>query len=126
MVTLHHVWFSTKGRRPVLENPDIRDLALRLLTDAAFRHNIQLPEIVLDADHVHLLLELEDHMSLANAVRLLKGSTSRHLFLAVPELKVDMPVLWQKGYGSRQLGARELPVVRNYIRTHNDRPLRHD
>ena len=125
MVAYFHVWFSTKGRNDLLDNPDIRERTRELLQEAAQRHSIGLMETALDADHAHLLMKLGEGITLANAVRLLKGSASRYLFLSFPDLKIDMSSFWQKGYGSRQLTVAELSTVRNYIQTHRDRPLRH-
>ncbi len=125
IVTHYHVWFSTKGRNDLLDNPDIRERTRELMREAAQRHNIGLMELALDTDHAHLLMKLGEGITLANAVRLLKGSTSRYLFLSFPDLKIDMSAFWQKGYGSRRLTVAELSIVRNYIRTHRDRPLRH-
>jgi len=125
MVAYYHVWFRSKGRNNLLDNPDIRERTGELLQEAAQRHSIGLMELALDADHAHLLMKLGEGITLANAVRLPKGSSSRYLFLSIPDLKSDMSSFWQKGYGSRQLTVAELSTVRNYIRTHGDRPLRH-
>ncbi len=121
----YHIWFSTKGRRPVLED-EIHDEACKLLVSAAQRHGIALLELQLDADHGHLLLRIAEEQTLPDVVRLLKGSGARHLFLKFPEMKIDTTSFWQKGYGSRRLTRAQLPTVKRYIVTHKERPLRHN
>ncbi len=47
MADLYHIWFSTKGRKAVLEDV-VRDEALRQLNEAAQRGGIVLQELVVD------------------------------------------------------------------------------
>ena len=104
---------------------EIHDEAGRLLVLAAQRHGIALLELQLDADHGHLLLRIAEDQTLPDVMRLLKGSSARHLFLKLPELKIDTKSFWQKGYGSRRLTRAQVPTVKRYILTHKERPLRH-
>ena len=123
MADLYHIWFSTKGRKAVLEDV-VRDEALRQLNEAAQRGGIVLQELVVDVDHVHLLVAVQEDQSLAGVMHRLKGASARYLFLKFPEFKLDTISFWQKGYGSRRITPAEAVSVRAYIRTHRERPLR--
>jgi putative transposase len=124
---LYHVWFSTKGRKPVLDG-EIGVDAKRLLIEIARATRTELIEADAIADHVHLLVRLSGRQTLSSVMHRLKGTSTRHVFLRYPELKLDLGhnSLWQKGYGWRKIAAAEVPAVRNYIRTQVERPLRHD
>jgi len=65
--------------------------------------------------------------ALSRTMMLLKGISAREVFAQEPELRLSMAALsfWQKKYGWRLLAEEELPVVRRYIQTQLDRPLRH-
>ena len=123
---LYHVWFSTKGRKAALEG-EVGEDVKRMLSGIAQRASIELLEIEVAVDHAHLLLALRTEQTLASAMHQLKGATSRLISLKYPEVKADMRAVafWQKGYGWRELDASQVPLVRDYIRTQQDRPLRH-
>jgi len=123
---LFHVWFSTKKRKEALQG-EIRDLVLEGFKRVALENGIELIESDAQFDHVHMLLRIPTEEELPNTMRLLKGITSREVFLAEPMLRFDMGTLafWQKSFGRRPVPEDQLEVVREYIRTQLDRPLRH-
>ena len=127
MEALYHVWFSTKARKPVLED-EIGDEAKRLLIETAQRTGIRLLEVEVVTDHVHLLVAVTGAQTLPSVMHQLKGASARFIFLKYPDLKWDMgsDSFWQKGYGWRRITPAEVPVVGRYIRTQRDRPLRHN
>jgi len=123
----YHVWFTTKWRRQALEG-ELGDDARRLLLETAQRVGVRLLEVQLATDHVHLLVGLTESQTLPSVMHQLKGASAHYIFLKYPELKIDLGYrsFWQRGYGWRKIGPAEVPVVRNYIRTQRDRPLRHN
>jgi putative transposase len=123
----YHVWFSTKGRQPALEE-EIGAFVADSMRQIATRTGIKLIEIEVAVDHVHVLLELDESRSLASAMHQLKGASAREVFQRFPELRFDMRSnsFWQKGYGARYVPPKEIVTVRRYIRTQLDRPLRHE
>ncbi len=127
MTDYYHVWFSTKGRKPVMEG-EIGDDIMRLLLETARRTAIRVLEVETVADHAHLLIEVAEDQTLSGIMHQVKGASARQIFLMYPDLKLDMEhnSFWQKGYGRRKMTPAEIPAVRNYIRTQQDRRLRHD
>lgn len=124
---LYHVWFSTKRRKQALDG-ELGDDVRQLLVEIAQRADIDLVEVEVATDHVHLLVALSGSQTLSSTMQQLKGAASRHIFLKYPELKMDIGrnSFWQKGYGWRKIDAAEVHSARNYIRTQRNRPLRHD
>ncbi|HEV8573164.1 MAG TPA: IS200/IS605 family transposase [Dehalococcoidia bacterium] len=121
----YHVWFSTKCRKDAFED-NFGDEMKAILKSIAGDHAINLLELELVADHVHLLVELVEGQTLADLMHQLKGASARFIFLKYPELKIDMKSrsFWQKGYGRRWVPRDPISVVRRYIRTQRDRPYR--
>ncbi len=127
MEGLYHVWFSTKGRKQALEG-ELGEDVKRLLIDTARRTGIRLLEAEAVADHAHLLVAVTGSQTLPSVMHQLKGASGRLIFLKYPELKFDLGhhSFWQKGYGWRKITPSEISIVKNYIRTQRDRPLRQD
>ena len=127
MTDFYHVWFSTKGRKPAIEG-EIGDDIKRLLTETAERTMIRLLEVATVADHAHMLIEVTKEQTLPGIMHRLKGTSARKIFLMYPSLKLDMEhtSFWQKGYGRRKITPAEIPTMKNYIRTQQDRSLRHN
>jgi putative transposase len=122
-----HVWFSTKGRRPVLVD-EIRESVLSLIQENAAKAGARVVEAEAIEDHVHLLLELSAEQSLAGVMHQIKGASARVLLRTYPGLALDMnsESFWQKSYGARPVPSEQIEVVRTYIITQSDRPLRHE
>ena len=126
MDSLYHVWFSTKGRKPVFEG-EIGDEVRQLLVDTALRTGIKLLEVETVVDHVHALVAVKETQTLPSIMHQLKGASARYIFSKYPDLRFDLASnsFWQKGYGRRKLAPAEVSVVRNYIRTQRERPVGH-
>ena len=127
MESIYHVWFSTKGRKQLLDG-ELGEDARRLLIETAERTRIHLLEVEVLADHAHLLVALTRNQTLPSVMHQLKGTSARYTFLKYPDLRFDLGhnSFWQKGYGWRKIRLTEVPAERNYIRTQRDRPLRHN
>ena len=125
-MSVFHVWFSTKKRAEALQD-ERRDFVLQCFRNIAADNTIDLIEAEAQFDHVHLLLRATDKPELSRFMMLLKGISSREVFLREPELRLSMgsPVFWQKRYGYRLVPEDQIETVRRYIRTQLDRPLRH-
>lgn len=124
---IFHVVFSTKGRKGVLYE-DVRDLVLAQFAKVATEKSIEILEVEAIHDHVHLLQLLKPGQKLSAVMHDLKGASARAVFLAFPELRLDMhsDSFWRRGYGERPVPRNQVAVVRRYIRTQDERPLRHE
>lgn len=115
----YHVWFSPRRRQAALQGP-IDTVVRQAIHRIAAEHAIDLMEMETRWDHVHLLLRLPPQLTLARALQYLKGTSAREVFLAFPELKLDLghEHLWQRGYGYRHIDRAAIPRVAEYIRDH--------
>jgi len=63
-------------------------------------------------DHVHLLLSIPSTLSIANAMQLIKGGSSKWVHDTFPE---HANFEWQEGYGAFTVGISQVPDTRPYI-----------
>ncbi len=118
----YHVWFGTRERKWLLLG-DVEQKARDLLWEVARDKAIGLLACQTMVEHVHLLLDT-DPSELPTALKLLKGISSRKVFEAFPELKLDAETnhFWQRRYGVKEVEPAALETVRAYIQTQKDRP----
>jgi REP-associated tyrosine transposase len=64
------------------------------------------------ADHVHVLVSLPASLSVAKAIQLLKGNSSKWVHEAFPKLRAFE---WQVGYGAFSIGISGVEVTSSYI-----------
>jgi putative transposase len=110
--SLHHCVFATKAREPLL-TPKIRERLYPYLGGIAGENGIKALAIGGVADHAHVLLSLPATMSVAKAMQLLKGNSSKWIHETFPELK---SFAWQEGYGAFTIGMSGIEETRAYIR----------
>jgi putative transposase len=119
---IYHVWFSCKRRRWLLVG-EIEEAVKEWLLAVAAEKGIDLLACETVVDHVHLLVRLTGKEELPNAMRLLKGRTSREVFLRFPELKLDARTesFWQRGYDSVEVEPASLTSRLKYVRSQKER-----
>jgi REP-associated tyrosine transposase len=112
---------------PVLVE-EIRETVLSLFKLNADKVGVRLVEIEAIEDHVHLLVELRADQTLSRVMHRIKGATAREVRSKYPELGLDMASnsFWQKSFGARPVPPNQVEVVKHYIRTQVERPLRHE
>lgn len=124
--SLHHCVFATKAREPLL-TPEIRERLWPYLGGIARANGMKALEIGGVADHVHILLCLPATMSVAKAMQLLKGNSSKWIHESFPALR---QFAWQAGYGAFSIGISGIAETSAYIRDqeehHRTRTLREE
>ena len=111
----HLVWVP-KYRKRVLRGK----IAYRLkglLYDGCKVNRWWIGKISIQDDHVHLLLQLQASDSIAEAVRILKGGTSRIIRKEFPELEEFLwgDSFWADGYFAESVGHVDEEVIKKYI-----------
>ena len=71
-----HCVFSTKERRPLIP-PPLRERLLPFLGGIARQNGMKAIEIGGAPDHVHILLSFPSTISIAKALQLIKGGSSK-------------------------------------------------
>ena len=111
----HLVWIP-KYRKRVLRGK----IAIRLrglLYDGCRINRWWIGRINIQYDHVHVLIRLNPKDSVANAIQILKGATSRIIRKEFPELEEFLwgDSFWADGYFAESVGKVDEAVVRKYI-----------
>ncbi|HEX4629955.1 MAG TPA: IS200/IS605 family transposase [Chthoniobacterales bacterium] len=114
--SLHHCIFATKAREPSL-TPKVRDRLWPYLGGIARENAMKALAIGGVADHVHILLSLPATMSVAKAMQLLKGNSSKWIHETFSELR---SFAWQEGYGAFSIGVSGVEETRAYIRSQEE------
>jgi len=107
---IHCVW-STKNREPWLI-PDLRERLWPYLGGIAKQNQMKTLAIGGAADHVHILLSLPATLSVAKAVQLLKGNSSKWIRETFPKMS---SFAWQEGYGAFSVGISGVDATMTYI-----------
>ncbi len=115
---LYHVVFSTKERRPLLQDNEFRELTWRYMAGVASNLNGHALRVGGYIDHAHLLLRIPAKAALADFVRQLKASTSKHIN---ETRKALLKFHWQDGYGAFTVSRSKTSAVIGYI----DRQMEH-
>lgn len=110
----YHVVWCPKYRRPVLVN-GIDHRLKELIINTCNHLRIDVIEMEIMPDHVHLLMEVDPQFRVNNAVKLIKGHTSKVLREEYPHLKTKMPTLWTNSYFVSTVGGAPLSVIKQYI-----------
>ena len=108
---IHCVW-STKDRESSL-NHQLRDRLWPYLGGIAKQNKMKALAIGGTGDHVHILISLPSILSVAKAVQLLKGNSSKWIRETFPTLR---SFAWQEGYGAFSIGVSGIDATASYIR----------
>ena len=110
----YHVVWCPKYRRKVLINGV--DLRLKeLIKSIADEIHVDIIEMEIMPDHVHILLEVDPQYGIHKAIKAIKGRTSRVLRQEFPWLRSRLPTLWTNSYFCSTVGRAPLSVIKQYI-----------
>jgi len=105
---IHLIW-STKNRGPIL-TPGLRNELFQVMLEIAQDHEIYIDSVNGVEDHIHLLIRLRTHQSVADVVKTLKGNSWEY-FRHHPEKYIA----WQDGFAAFSVSPDNLKKVRSYI-----------
>jgi REP element-mobilizing transposase RayT len=106
-----HCVFGTKERRPVITG-DLQERLWPFLGGIARQNKMKPLAIGGVADHVHLLLSLPATLSMAKAMQLIKGASSKWVHENFPEQRL---FAWQEKYGAFSVSMSQLDHITSYI-----------
>ena len=116
----YHVVFCPKFRRPVLA-PPIDQRLEEVLAETAAAHGIRFHAVEVMPDHVHLFVEADPTLCVAEMVNRLKGRSSRVLREEFPTLRSRLPSLWSRSYFTATTGHVSQETIRRYIEAQKGR-----
>ncbi|MEM1182332.1 MAG: IS200/IS605 family transposase [Acidobacteriota bacterium] len=108
-----HIIFSTKHRKPWLQDRSIRQRTYGLIGDIGSRLRSPPQQVGGVADHVHILCSLSRTITIAELVKEIKRESS--LWIKAESRHLD-GFEWQNGYGAFSVSPKDLPEVTSYIR----------
>lgn len=110
----HHIVWCPKYRRSVLM-PPVDGRLKELLAEIAAEHEMTIHAVEVMPDHVHLFVESDPTLCVAEIVNRFKGRTSRVLRQEFPALRSRLPTLWSRSYFAATVGAVSEATIRRYI-----------
>lgn len=110
----HHILWCPKYRRPVL-TPPVDGRLKELLAEVAAEHGMTIHAAEVMPDHVHLFVESDPTLCVAEIVNRFKGRSSRILRSEFPHLRSRLPTLWSRSYFAATVGAVSEATIRRYI-----------
>lgn len=110
----YHVVWCPKYRRKVLFG-DVETRFKELVQTVCEELDIDLLEMEVMPDHVHLLLEVDPQFGIHKVVKTIKGRTSRVLRSEFKHLTTKLPTLWTNSYFVSTVGGTPLQAVKQYI-----------
>lgn len=110
----YHVVWCPKYRRSVLVN-GVEKRLKELIEDSCNHLNVDIIEMEIMPDYVHLLVEVNPQLGIHKAVKQIKGFSSRILREEYPWLKSRIPSLWTNSYFVSTVGDAPLSVIKQYI-----------
>src|SRR5258707_14024714 len=114
--SLYHCVFSTKNRRKII-NADLQKSLWAYLGGIARENKMKAIAIGGVEDHVHILVSLPATMTIAHAIQLIKGGSSKWVHDTFPDLR---DFAWQEGYGAFSIGISQIPRTVAYIQKQAD------
>ena len=110
----YHVVWCPKYRRKVLVN-GVDTRLKELIHEVCEENRIDIIEMEIMPDYVHLLMEVDPQFGIHKAVKLIKGKTSRILRQEFRWLRSRLPTLWTNSYFVSTVGGAPLAVIKRYI-----------
>jgi putative transposase len=111
--SLFHCTFSTKGRRQLITS-ELQERLWPFMGGIARENKMRALIVGGVEDHVHLLLSLGTTISIAQALQLIKGGSSKWIHDTFPKHRT---FAWQEGYGAFSIGISQVDRTLRYIQT---------
>jgi putative transposase len=113
----HHFEWCPKYRFNMFSKFKYKNLAEACIRKAAHEHGIEIQEISVMPDHVHLIAKLPLTMAPSKAYQLLKGRSAYIFFRAHPKARLRYPRghLWSRGKFAASIGYSDIPSTTEYI-----------
>jgi len=108
---LIHTVFSTKNRESWLSS-SLRERLYPYMCGIARENGLKVLCIGGTDNHIHILLLLDSTTSIAKAIQLIKGGSSKWIHETFPELRLFS---WQEGYGAFSIGISNVDETKKYI-----------
>lgn len=112
----YHIVFAPKYRRQIIYGQIKKDIG-EILRKLCEQKDVEIIEAEACPDHIHMLVSIPPHLSIAQFMGYLKGKSSLMIFDRHANLKYKygQRSFWCRGYFVDTVGKNET-AIRNYIR----------
>ena len=121
--TSYHLAWCPKYRKKIFEREEVRERAKQMVREICEAYDIEILEMEIMEDHIHLLVSFPPSRSIGEVVRIIKSNSGRGLFREFPGLKKRLwgGEMWEDGYFVRTVGDRMTrDVIVKYIEHHRN------
>ena len=117
MSNWHFEW-CTKYRYKVFRKSYNKNLCQIALLEAAKIAKINIQELEVQPEHIHMIVELPLTETPVNAIRKLKSISTKILFRLLPKLRLRYPknALWSRGKFAISIGNITLEKAKEYVK----------
>ena len=122
----YHFVFRPKYNVCVFRHPWVKQVCEEAFKETAEKHNIEIYEMKVMPDHVHMFVGLPTQISISKAFQLIKGASSRRILQKCTKWRAFFsydgtikPHLWSKGKFYRSVGNVKADVIEHYISSSN-------
>ena len=121
--TKYHLVWTPKRRRHV-RNKQVRESIKETIKEIAANHDMEIDELEVSEDHIHIFLSFPPHYSISWVVGLIKSVSSSVAQKRFPEflqqLRLYKASLWERGFFVRTVGDKvTAEIIKNYIKHHH-------
>jgi len=110
----YHIVWCPKYRRSVLVDP-VDTRLKELIQETADQYGMIIHALEVMPDHVHLFVESDPTLCIAEIVNRFKGVSSRVLRYEFPHLRSRLPTLWSRSYYAGSVGHVSEETVKTYM-----------
>ena len=120
--TQYHLVWAPKYRKKILTGA-VAERMRELLLEIASAYKIEIEEMEVSVDHVHIFCSFPPKLSITAVVTRLKSLSARAIFQEHPQVKRQLwgGEFWEDGYFARTVGDKvTAQVIKRYIQNHRD------
>jgi len=119
--TRYHLVWIPKYRKWILRG-DVRESVEELFREIMVSLDIEVMEMEIAEEHVHLFISIPPKYSIGEVVRKMKSISAKEIFKRHPDVKKELwgGEFWSDGYFVRTVGDKVTSeVIEKYIRYHS-------
>ena len=116
-IMYHFVWIP-KYRHKIFAEP-YRQSLKEILYKIGYDYNIEIVELEVPADHIHMVVRSEPKECPSNIMQIIKSVSARNFFKLYPDIKKKYfwgGELWTQSFFVETIGNANDEVIRKYVR----------
>ena len=120
--TKYHLVWAPKYRKKILRG-EVQRREKKIFREVATAYDIEIVELEVSEDHVHLMCSFPPRYSIAQVVTRFKSLSARTIFREYPQVKKQLwgGEFWEDGYFARTIGDEvTAEIVKKYIAGHRE------